>query len=143
LKSLNGEVINAKTRIVGHENSTKAPEGATTGGATGIALGAITGWLLGIGALAIPGGAPFLAVGPIFAALSGAAIGACAGGIGGALIGLGIPEYEARVYAGKVESGHILIAVHAVNAKEAEEARCALENAGAHDVKVAPEVCLI
>ncbi len=136
----NPETGFAKTREVGHVNSTKAPEGATAGVAAGGALGGIAGWLLAIGALAIPGLGPFVAAGPIMAALSGAAIGATAGGLGGALVGYGIPEYEAKLYAGKVEAGHILIGIHAINDDEAEAARKALERAGAEDIKVTAEV---
>jgi hypothetical protein len=131
-----------KTREVGHTNSTKAPEGATTGAATGGVLGGIAGWLVGIGALAIPGIGPFLAAGPILVALSGAAIGATAGGVTGALIGYGIPEYEAKLYAGKVESGHILIGVHAIDSTEAETAKKALNTVGAEGIHVTSEVTL-
>src|SRR5690242_5596472 len=58
-----------------HEKGTKAPEGATTGGVAGMGIGAALGWLAGIGTLAIPGVGPFIAAGPIMAALSGAALG--------------------------------------------------------------------
>src|SRR5207247_9718628 len=67
------------TRDVGHVKATKAPEGATTGAATG----GVIGLLAGIGALASPGGGPFIAGGPISAALSGAAVGAATGGVVG------------------------------------------------------------
>jgi hypothetical protein len=130
----------AKTREVGVANSTKAPEGATTGVAAGGALGGLAGWLVGAGVLAIPGAGPFLAAGPILALLSGAALGATAGGLGGALIGYGIPEYEAKLYAGKLASGHILIGVHAIDDSEAEAAKAALTSSGAHDIKVTAEV---
>src|SRR5437763_4836936 len=86
------------TREFAHEQRTKAPEGATTGGVTGGVVGGALGWLAGIGALAIPGFGPFIAAGPIMAALSGAAAGAALGGITGALVGLGIPELEAKLY---------------------------------------------
>src|SRR3954470_6296327 len=65
---------------IGHVKATKAPEGATTGAATGGITGGVLGLLAGIGALAIPGVGPFIAAGPIMAALSGAAVGATAGG---------------------------------------------------------------
>ena len=130
----------AKTRKVGLTNATKAPEGATTGAATGGVLGGLAGWLVGIGALALPGLGPFVAAGPIMAALSGAALGATAGGLTGALIGYGIPEYEARLYAGKLESGHILIGVHAIDCNEADAAKKALESVGADDIKITSEV---
>src|SRR2546421_2990329 len=101
------------TRDFAHEQRTKAPEGATTGGVTGGVVGGALGWLAGIGALAIPGFGPFIAAGPIMAALSGAAAGATIGGITGALVGLGIPELEAKLYEGKLKAGNVLIAVHA------------------------------
>ena len=93
------------TRDFAHEQHTKAPEGAAAGASTGGVLGGGLGWLVGIGALAIPGVGPFIAAGPIMAALAGAAVGAAAGGLTGALIGLGIPEYEAKQYEGKILKG--------------------------------------
>src|ERR1700689_531797 len=89
------------TKDFAHEQHTKAPEGATTGGVTGGVLGGALGWLVGIGALAIPGVGPFIAAGPIMAALAGAAVGGTVGGITGALIGMGIPEFEAKQYEGR------------------------------------------
>src|SRR4051812_21900551 len=80
------------TRDFAHEHNTKAPEGAVAGAGTGGVIGGALGVLAGIGALAIPGAGPFIAAGPLMAALSGAAAGAAVGGITGALIGLGIPE---------------------------------------------------
>src|SRR6186713_2021426 len=103
------------TRDFAHEQHTKAPEGAATGGVTGGVLGGALGWLAGIGALAIPGVGPFIAAGPIMAALGGAAVGGAVGGIAGALVGLGIPEYEAKRYETKIKSGNILISVHTEN----------------------------
>src|SRR6476660_3468462 len=101
------------TKDFAHEHNTKAPEGAATGGAAGLGVGAAVGWLAGIGALAIPGVGPFIAAGPIMAALGGAAIGTAAGGLTGMLVGYGMPEYEAKRYEGKVKAGHILISIHA------------------------------
>src|SRR5438045_4994738 len=111
------------TRDVGHVKATKAPEGATTGAATGGATGGVIGLLAGVGALAIPGVGPFIAAGPIMAALSGAAIGAAAGGITGALIGMGIPEYEAKRYEGKIKEGNILVSVHSEESQQTKRAK--------------------
>src|SRR6266478_6102656 len=122
------------TRDVGHVKATKAPEGATTGAATGGATGGLLGLLVGIGALAIPGVGPFIAAGPIMAALSGAAVGAAAGGLTGALVGLGIPEYEAKRYEGKIKEGNILISVHSENSDEVSRAKDIFERNGAHDI---------
>jgi hypothetical protein len=122
------------SRDFAHEKNTKAPEGAATGAGTGGVLGGALGWLVGIGALAIPGVGPFIAAGPIMAALSGAAIGAAAGGIAGGLIGLGIPELEARRYEGKLKEGNILISVHTENSEEIASAKDIFTNAGAQDI---------
>lgn len=122
------------TRDFAHEKNTKAPEGAVTGASAGGVLGGTLGLLAGIGSLAIPGLGPFIAAGPIMAALSGAAAGATVGGIAGALIGLGIPELEAKRYAGKIKDGGVLISVHVENSEEARRAKSVLEQAGATDV---------
>jgi hypothetical protein len=122
------------TKDFAHEQHTKAPEGAATGAGTGGVLGGALGWLVGIGALAIPGLGPFIAAGPIMAALSGAAAGAAVGGITGALIGLGIPEYEAKRYEGKIKEGNLLISVHTDNRTERARAKQIFEQAGAEDI---------
>ena len=122
------------TRDFAHEKNTKAPEGAVTGAGTGGLLGGALGWLAGIGSLAIPGVGPFIAAGPIMAALSGAAIGATAGGITGGLIGLGIPELEAKRYEGKVKAGNLLISVHTESSEEIKRAKDIFAKAGAQDI---------
>jgi hypothetical protein len=68
------------------------------------------------------------------AALGGAAIGATAGGIAGGLIGLGIPEIEAKRYEGKVKAGNILISVHTENSEEISRAKDIFKQAGAQDI---------
>ena len=119
---------------IGHVKATKAPEGATTGATTGGVTGGVLGLLAGIGALAIPGVGPFIAAGPIMAALSGAAIGATTGGVVGALIGMGIPEVEAKRYEGKLKSGNYLIAVHVRDGEEKDRAKEIFKSAGAEDI---------
>ncbi|HEY5752421.1 MAG TPA: hypothetical protein VIT21_04670 [Chthoniobacterales bacterium] len=89
----------------GHVKSTKASEGVTAGATGGGVAGGALGLLAGIGALAIPGAGPFIAAGPIMAALSGAALGATTGAIVGGLIGPGIPESEAKRYDEKLRKG--------------------------------------
>jgi hypothetical protein len=122
------------THDFAHEKNTKAPEGAVTGASTGGVIGGALGWVAGIGALAIPGVGPFIAAGPIIAALSGAAVGAAVGGIAGGLIGLGIPEIEAKRYEGKIKEGNILISVHTDSSEEITRAKDIFTRAGAQDV---------
>ena len=122
------------TRDFAHEKHTKAPEGVATGAGTGGVLGGALGWIAGIGALAIPGVGPFIAAGPILAALSGAAVGAAVGGIAGGLIGLGIPEIEAKRYEGKIKEGNLLISVHTENSEEITLAKDIFTKAGAQDI---------
>jgi hypothetical protein len=122
------------TRDFAHEQNTKAPEGAVAGASAGGAIGGTVGLLAGIGAIAIPGLGPFIAAGPIMAALSGAAAGAAVGGLAGALIGLGIPELEAKQYEGKIRSGNILLSVHVEDRDERARAKKILEAGGAVDI---------
>jgi len=127
------------TRDFAHEKGTKAPEGAVTGAGTGAVLGGVLGWLVGIGSLAIPGLGPFIAAGPIMAALGGAAIGGTAGGIVGALVGMGIPEYEAKRYEARLREGRILISVHSENSDQTKRAKEIFERAGAEDIATGGE----
>ena len=127
------------TRDFAHEKGTKMPEGAATGAATGGAVGGTLGLLAGIGALAIPGLGPFIAAGPIMAALGGAAAGATAGGLTGALVGLGIPEYEAKQYESKVKGGNILISVHTDDGDERSRAKEIYARHHAGDIAAAAE----
>ena len=125
---------NEGTKDFAHQKNTKAPEGATTGAGTGALLGGGLGWLVGIGTLAIPGLGPFIAAGPIMAALAGAGVGGAVGGLTGALIGMGIPEYEAKRYEGRVKNGGILLSVHSEDSQWTKKAKEILERSGAQDV---------
>lgn len=129
----------AGTHDMGHVKTSKAPEGIATGATTGGVAGGILGLLAGIGALAIPGLGPFIAAGPIMAALSGAALGASAGGIMGGLVGLGIPEIEAKRYEEKLTKGNYLLSVHADDNEEEERAKRIFKEAGAEDITTASE----
>jgi uncharacterized membrane protein len=99
LKNINH--VSDETGVVAEETAT----GAITGGT----IGGVTGLLVGVGALAIPGAGPIIAAGPIATSLIGAIAGAGLGGLAGALIGLGIPEEEAEYYGNSVKEGNILV----------------------------------
>ncbi len=130
---------NLGTKDLAHEKHTKAPEGVAAGATSGAVVGGILGWLVGIGLLAIPGLGPFLAAGPIVAALSGLGAGAAVGGVAGALIGLGIPEYEAKRYAGIVKDGAILLSVHTDDHEWTRKAKEILARTGATEIAATGE----
>jgi len=122
------------TKEFAHEKNTKAPEGTTTGVTTGGVVGGTLGLLAGVGALAIPGLGPFIAAGPIMAALAGLGVGGAVGGLIGALVGMGIPEYEAKRYEGRVKDGGVLLSVHCDTSDEISRAKDLLKQTGAEDI---------
>ena len=122
-----------EARAMAEETGTHAGEGAATGLVAGGILGGLGGWLVGIGALAIPGVGPFIAAGAFGAALTGAAVGAGVGAIAGALIGMGIPREEADYYEQEVRGGRTLVTVRAGG--RMSEADAILHEHGAYDVE--------
>ena len=112
----------------------RAGQGAAAGATTGGVLGGALGWLVGIGALTVPGLGAFVVAGPLMAALSGAAVGAAALGITGALVGMGLPEHEAKRYESKVRSGNILVSVHADDPRQRAFARDIFARNGGRDI---------
>jgi hypothetical protein len=124
----------AGSKSFAHEKSTKLPEGAAAGGASGSVIGGALGWLVGIGSLAIPGVGPFIAAGPLVSALAGAGVGGSVGWLAGALVGMGIPEYEAKLYEKRVKEGAILLTVHSDNTEWKKRAKAILESSGARDI---------
>jgi hypothetical protein len=130
---------NIGNKDLAHEKHSKAPEGTTAGGVSGAVVGGALGWLVGIGALAIPGLGPFIAAGPIMAALAGVGAGSVVGGIAGALVGMGIPEYEAKRFEGRIRKGGILLSVHCDNSDWTRRAKDVLLHTGAEDVGTTDE----
>jgi len=108
-------------------------------GVAGMGAGAVLGWLAGIGTLAIPGVGPFIAAGPIMAAPGGAAVRGAAGGLIGGLVGMGIPEYEAKLYDRKVRNGNVLISVRTEKSAQITVAKDILERGNATDIKSTSE----
>ena len=114
-------------------NATKAPEGTAAGATIGGAIGAIAAGLVALGVVAVPG-IGLVAAGPVLAALAGLGAGAAAGGLTGALIGLGIPEHEAKFYNEEIGKGGILLGVY-THDDRVEQAKNILHAAGAEAVK--------
>jgi hypothetical protein len=130
---------NAGSKDLGHEKHTKAPEGAAAGASSGAILGGALGWLVGIGALAIPGVGPFLAAGPIVVALAGVGAVGTLGGITGALVGTGMPEYEAVRYEGRIKHGGILLSLHCDSEDWVKRGKELLQQSGAEDIASSSE----
>jgi hypothetical protein len=125
---------NLGSKPIATHKDTKAPEGATAGGGAGAVIGGTLGLLAGIGALAIPGVGPFIAAGPIMAALAGLGVGGAVGGFAGALIGMGIPEYEAKRYEGRIKKGGILLSVHCDTSDQVKRGKEIMKNTAAEDI---------
>lgn len=129
---------NQSSKEFAYEKNTKAPEGTTTGATAGGVIGG-TLLLAGIGSLAIPGVGPFIAAGPIMAALAGLGVGGAVGGVIGALVGMGIPEYEAKRYEGRIKEGGVLLSVHCATSEDISRAKNLLKSTGAEDIASAGE----
>lgn len=119
---------------IAREKKAKVPVGAAAGGMTGQVVGGALGRTMGIKVVPIPGVGPFLAAGPILAALSGVTISAAIGGLAGTLMGLGLGDHDAKNYEGKIRDGSFLISIHAQNNVWAGKARTIFEAAGLENV---------
>jgi hypothetical protein len=58
------------------------------------------------------------------------------------LAGLGIPEYEAQRYEGRVREGNILVSIHVEDTDEATRARTILTEEGAEDISTGSEAAV-
>jgi hypothetical protein len=130
---------NTGSKDFAHEKNTKAPEGAIAGAVIGAALGAALGWAAGTGVIALPAIGPFIAAGPIMAALAGLGVAGVIGAILGALVGTGFPEYEAKRFEGRLRKGGVLLSVHCDNSEWVKRAKHLLINTGATSVAASSE----
>jgi hypothetical protein len=133
-----------EAQTMANDTGASVTQGAVSGATSGAMLGGLAGLLIGVGAIAIPGIGGLLIGGPIAAALglsgaaattvSGAVTGGVAGGLLGALMGLGVPESDAKVYEERIREGAILLAVPTRNEGDTE-ARGILETHGAEQTR--------
>ena len=128
-----------ESKELASETNTEALEGPTTGVEVEGIVGGTLGLLAGMSALAVPGVGPLIAAGPMMASLAGLGVERTVGGLVGALVAFGIPEYEAKLYDGRVKDGCVLLSVRCVSYEEVSRARDLLTAAGAEDIASAGE----
>jgi hypothetical protein len=130
---------NQGSKDFAHVKNTKAGQGAATGAAVGAVLCALLAWLDAVGKVAIPGLQPFLPVNSVVAALAGAGVGALLGWLIGFFVGLGMSEYVAKRYVGRIRRGGILVSVHCDSPEWCDRAKKALKDTGAQDISSCSE----
>src|ERR1035438_7225087 len=122
-----------------HEKHTKAPAGAGAGAAVGAVAGAVLALLDSNQVVAIAGLGPLVAAGPWLAALAGAGAGGALGWMGGLMAGLGLTEYVAKRFAGRMRRGGILLSVHCDSPEWCDRAKKTLKDTGAQNISSALE----
>ena len=130
---------NQGSKDFAHEKQTKAAKGAASGAAVCAAVGAALACLVSVQAVSITGLAPLVAAGPLLASLAGAGAGGALGWVAGLMAGLGLSEYVAKRYAGRIRRGCILLSVHCDSREWCERAKKALRDTGARDISSASE----
>lgn len=120
-------------------NDSTILKGATRGAEGGLLAGGAIGLLAGIGLITIPALGPFIAAGPLMAAIGGAAMGGAAGGLGGALLGVTMPEHQIKLYESLLKEGNVLLIVHTDNPEEVDKAEDIMKTAGVRDIHKSTE----
>lgn len=120
----------------GAHADTYAGEGALAGAVAGAGIGGLVG--LGVLSGVLPVIGPAIAAGTLGVILANAAGGAAIAGLLGALIGMGIPEEEAKYYEGELKSGRHLVTVKA--GPRYAEAWSILQQHGAYSHQYRPVV---
>jgi hypothetical protein len=96
-------------------------EGAGIGAAAGATAGAGLG--LAVAAGLLPPLGPVIAGGTLVALLASVGAGAAAGTAVGGILGLGIPEDDARIYEGELRAGRVLVTVRPEGEQDAAARR--------------------
>jgi len=125
---------NERVKELVHVQDSRVVEGIEVGASAGAVVGGVLGWLVGAGVLAVPGIGPVIAAGPIVTTLLAVGTIAGMGGVWGGLIGLGIPEKEAKHYEGRIHKGDILLSVHCTEPERMMKAKEIMIHTGAEDV---------
>jgi hypothetical protein len=99
------------------------------------ALGSVIGLAAGLVLMVIPGVGPFLAAGPLAAAMGGIAAGAAVGGIVGLLKDQGVSQEEAEFYEEGVRRGGSLVTVRGTTEEGEKTAQKIMKENGAIDTE--------
>jgi hypothetical protein len=118
----------------GIDEHSKTSEGAVTGATLGGLTGALYFGLSSAAVLLVPG-FNVVVFGTLISGLVGLGAGAATGGLIGALVGLGTPEHEAKLYEDAVRKGAILVAVQASDDASAEIVKVILKEGNAESIK--------
>jgi hypothetical protein len=131
-RRLEGGTITSSTT---YDDDVSAGEGA--------AFGALAGLAVGLGALMIPGVGPFIAAGPLAAALTagtvGVVAGAATGGLVAGLVDMGVPESDATAYIDSVRGGGAMV-IAKVPDTMAESSSTIMTNCGPIDINESNDV---
>jgi hypothetical protein len=130
-------ILFRENRGTWEQTNAKTSKGFATSKATSTTVGSSHGalrWLSGIGAIAIPGQGTFVAVGPVRASLEGTAFGGVHGALAGSLIGMGVPEYQAKRYEMRLSGSWFLLSVRYSDPQQMTKAKRILEETFAEDV---------
>lgn len=130
---------NKGSKDFAHEKHTKAPDVSFIGGIVGFIVGGVLAWLIVDGIIVIRGTRPLTLAGPVVAVLAGIGALGALGFIIGGLVGMTVPEYEARRYRGRIKTGGLLLSVHCDSSRWAKQARQALKLSGAGQISEARE----
>ena len=123
-------IITKQSGDKGFKNNKGRNDDIDDGVLTGGVLGGLGGLAIGAGSLVVPGLGIIAAAGPIVGILSGA----IAGGVVGGLIDLGIPEDESRRYESEIKEGRVIFSLKCSSEHE-DDIKGILENCGAKEIK--------
>jgi hypothetical protein len=126
-----------------HVPETRAVEGAEMGMTAGAIIGSVLGCLAGVGLLAVPGVGAVIVAGPLATMLIATGAAAGIGGLWGGLIGLGIPEKEAKHFQTRLHKGDILLSVHCSDENKIMHAKEIMIHTQAEDVYSRPSLAQV
>jgi len=130
---------NQGSKDFAHVKHNKALQAAAIGAAAGAVVGAVLAWFIATQPVTVTALGPLVTAGPVLAAIAGAGAGGAVGWLIGLLLGMGMTEYVAKRYSGRILHGGILLSVHCDSPEWCDRAKKALRDTGARDISSASE----